>query len=343
MNLELNPKLLDVVEFEVSSLGTTVKRRGTIVETFGEPPGAVFIEMTDSQGLPLSYVTQKIEDIKRVWAAQAPAREPRLTEAEQYFEKGILFLQNGLIARGKEHFARAFSLDANLRASLLNATNALAQKGKLDAAIRVYGLILELQPQYQLARENLSAAHVQRGIRLGRAGLLNQGIEDFNLALMLRPRQESVELIRKNLVAAYTRLGIQHSDIKQYQEAVSYFIVAFELDLSDTTQRNLALALVASSAAKTESASPVPDVEFFRQAIQMGLTFSECLNAYGATLARHGRVSEARRALEAAVEADPKNELAKKNLETMLRQEIPGDLMTGLMPLEAQEVHLAEA
>jgi hypothetical protein len=82
----------------------------------------------------------------------------------------------------------------------------------------------------------------------------------------------------------------------------------------------------------------VPEAEFFRQAIQMGLTFSECLNAYGATLARHGRVSEATRALESAVEADAKNELAKKNLKTIRRQPIPGDLITGLVAIETQEL-----
>jgi tetratricopeptide (TPR) repeat protein len=340
MNVELNPRLLDVVEFNDSSLGKSVRRRGTVVETFGQPPNAVLIEMANSQGLPLSYISQKTQDIRGVWPLEAPAAEPTSEDAQQYFEKGILFLQNGLIARAKDHFSKAFSLDANLRASLLNATNVLAQKGKLDAAIQVYGLILELQPEYELARQNLSAAHVERGIRLGRAGLLNRAIEDFNTALMLRPSKESVELIRKNLVAAYTQLGIRYSNAKQYQDAVSHFLVAFELDPSDVTQRNLALGLVASFAAKTQAESQVPDAEFFRQAIQMGLTFSECMNAYAATLAAHGRISEARRALETAVQADPKNELAKKNLETILRQ-IPADLMTGLTPLEAQELHLA--
>jgi tetratricopeptide (TPR) repeat protein len=342
MNVELNPKLLDVVEFQDSTSGATVKRRGTIVETFGDHPNVVLIEIADSQGVPLSYVTQKRENIKIVWASEPQVQEPTLPEAEQHFEKGILFLQNGLFARAKDHFSKAFTLDENLRASLLSATNALVQKGKLDAAIRVYGLILELQPQYELARQNLSAAYVARGIKLGRAGRLNQAVEDFNRALMLRSSKESLELIRKNLVAAYTQLGIRYSDHKQYQDAVSHFLVALELDPSDVTQRNLAIALVASSAAKAQAESQPPDAEFFRQAIQMGLTFSECMNAYAATLAAHGRISEARRALETAVQADPKNELAKKNLETISQQEIiPGDLMTGLIRLESQELRLA--
>src|SRR5713226_3354050 len=344
MNLEINPKLLDVVEFQDSSLGTTVKQTGTIVETFGDPPIAVLVEVTDSQGIPESFATKKIGDIQRVWEAKIPAEHAKPGEPQQYFENGFLYLQNGLIGRAKEHFAQAFSLDKDLRASLLESANLLARKGKLEAALRVYSLLLELQPEYELARENLAAAYVQRGIHRGRTGLLDQAIEDFKTALMLRPgRPESLELIRRNLVAAYTHLGVQHSNMKLYSEAVAYFVFAFELEPSDLTQQNLAIALIASSVPSTESGSLVPGEDFFRQAIQMGLSLSRCLNAYGATLAHHGRISEAVRALERAVQVDPKNEMAMKSLETLRLEEPPGDLPTGLTPLEPREMRLTEA
>jgi tetratricopeptide (TPR) repeat protein len=230
MNLELNPKLLDVVEFEDSSLGTTVNKAGTIVETFGNPPNTVLVEMADSEGVPEAFVTKKVEDIRKVWETKPAPRWPKPKEAQQYFENGFLYLQNGLFGQAKGQFAKAFSLDVNLRASLLESTNVLARKDKLDAAIRVYGLLLELQPTYEVARENLAAAFVQRGVKRGRTGLLDHAIEDFKTALMLRPRRpESLELIQKNLVAAYTHLAVRHSDMKLYSEAVAYFFLAFEL------------------------------------------------------------------------------------------------------------------
>lgn len=344
MSLELNPKLLDVVEFEDSSLGTIVKRTGTIVETFGVPPKAVLIETADSEGIAESFVTKKVVDIQKVWEAKPTAEQATLREAKHYFEGGILYLQNGAFGRAKEQFAKAFSLDVNLRAGLLASTNVLARNGKLDAAVRVYSLLFELQPEYELARENLAAAYVDRGVKRGRSGLLDQAIEDFKSALMLRPKRPgSQELIQKNLAAAYTHLAVQYSSIKLYSEAVGYFVLAFELHPSDLTQRNLAIALVASSVPKMESGSQVPGEDFFRQAIQMGLTLSQCLNAYGATLSHHGRISEAVRALERAVQVDPRNEMARKNLDILLRPEPPGDLPTGLTPLEPREMHLAEA
>src|SRR5260370_25984235 len=202
MNVELNPRLLDLVEFDDSSLGVTTKRTGTIVETFGEPTHAVLIEIADSQGVPERFLTKKLDDIRIVWTVK-PKAETTIPEAKQYFEEAVLFLQNGLIGRAKTHFAKAFSLNEKLRANLLESTNDLARKGGLDAAIRVYSLLLELRPEYEIARENLSAARVQRGIKNGRAGLLHDSMEDFKAALLLRPRRPaSVELVRRNLIAA---------------------------------------------------------------------------------------------------------------------------------------------
>jgi tetratricopeptide (TPR) repeat protein len=344
MKLELNPNLLDVVEFEDPSLGTPVRRTGTIVETFGVPPKAVLIELADSQGVPESFVTKRIEDIQKVWKVKSTEAHATPKEALHFFENGFLYLQNGEFGKAKEQFAKAFSLQLNLRASLLESTNALARKGKHEAAIRVYSLLLELQPEYEPARENLAAANVDRGVKRGRTGLYDQAIEDFKTALMLRPRRpESLELIQKNLVAAYTHLAVQHSDMKLYSEALTYFLLAFELGPSVLTQRNLAIALIAASVPKVEAGSQVPGDDFFRQPTQMGLSLSECLNAYGATLARHERIPDAVRALEKAVHLDAKNEMAKKNLEALRHPGQLPDLPTGLTPLEPREMHLAEA
>src|ERR1700740_2286055 len=117
MRLELNPNLLDVVEFEDSSLGTAVKRTGTIVEVFGVSPQAVLVEVADSQGVPEFFVTKKVEDVQKVWEAKPTAEPATPREAQHYFENGFLYLQNGVFGRAKEQFAKAFSLEPNLRAS----------------------------------------------------------------------------------------------------------------------------------------------------------------------------------------------------------------------------------
>jgi tetratricopeptide (TPR) repeat protein len=315
-----------------------VKKTGTVVEFFGEPPRAVLIEVADEHGVPLSFVTKKSDEVKTIWTlTEVPRKELELSEEAQFFERGLLFLQNGLILQAKAEFSKAFAIDPRLAGSLLNLTTRLIDRKAFGTAIRIYELILELQPQYQPARENLVATHVNRGMDFARRGNLYRAIEDFNLGLMHGPSEKAVDVIRKNLVASYTQIGIRHSEIKQYQEAIEYFLWALELEPSEITRRNLAVALVAASAAKSEGQPLSAYEESFRQPIRMGLTLSECLNAYGATLASIGRIREARSALTAALEADPKNQIAEKNLGALKEEAVPTGLIAGLNPLEVEE------
>lgn len=348
MNVQLNPKLLDVVELEgvEPRPSASPSIRGTVVEIFTEPTKAALIEVLDQNGVPRDFVTRPIEHMKTVWTApESVAMEVERDDPQRSFEKGILLLQNGLIAEAKHHFAQAFALEPRLAASLVNSTNILAQRGVFDAAIFIYELILELQPQYALGRENLAITHLNRGVQYARLRAIDKAVDDFNAALALGPSAKVVELARQNLVAAYTQLGILHAEIRRYQEALANFVAAFQLNPSDITRKNLALTLVSLSAERTENRSQLPRATFFTRAMQMGLTLSECLNAYGATLAGLGQLSEARRALEAAVEADSTNELAKKNLGILLARGVPFEvtpLTFGLESLETQSLQQSQ-
>ncbi len=68
----------------------------------------------------------------------------------------------------------------------------------------------------------------------------------------------------------------------------------------------------------------------------MGLTLSECLNAHGATLAGLGKFSEAKRALEDAIKANPQNETARKNLKFLSTRQANEVLIVGMVPFEIQ-------
>ncbi len=340
MNVELNPKLLDIVEAKVdlSTLGVFAGMRGTVVEMLGEPPQLFLVEMADQSGITKGFATLTAEQIRSVWTYREPAvAEAAVSEATRAFEEGILNLQNGLIEEAKRQFARAFELDPQLAGNLVNAANDLARKGAFDAAIVVYELILDVQPQRELARENLAITHLNRGVEYARRGAIDKALEDFTTALLVGPSQRIVGLIQKNLVAAYTQLGIRHAEIKRYEEATDNFVLAFALSPSDTTRRNLGLTFVSLLASKMEGRVFMVRERILRQAMRMGLSLSECLNAYGATLASLGQMSEARQALEAALEANPANELAKKNLEIVLAQKSPLEIPVFLLGLKAVE------
>ena len=208
----------------------------------------------------------------------------------------------------------------------------------------LYALIMELQPDYETARENLARAHLNRGVASAKIGALDRAMLDFDMAMRLRPSLETVNLARKNMAAAYTKLGIDHVGIKRFEEALQFFVVAFRLDPADQlTAKNLGLAVVCS-VAWSRPRIEVPSEEMFRESLTLGLTYSECLNAYGATLALLGDTSSARRLWKRAMEIDPANEPPQRNLAMLvLREGIPDprQLEWGLKDMQAVPAQLA--
>jgi tetratricopeptide (TPR) repeat protein len=345
MTQVLNPTLLDSVEFEDASGPTLVKRRGTVVELLGGTRApAVLIEVVDSEGVPVTLTARAIEEVKTVWRiSEQPREQSAVPEAQEAYEKGLIFLQNRAIDRAREQFSRAFALDPKLAGSLSNLTSHLAEKGGFDPAIFIYQLILELRPQYTIARENLAATFVSRGIDFARRGLVDRAIDDFNSALLVKASERVTEVAQKNLVVAYTQLGVAHTDLRQYQEAIGFFVRAFEIHPFEATAKNLALALVAHVASARTGRPKLPWKELFKRAMQIGLTFSECLNAYGATLANLGWTSEGQSVLESAVKADPQNQIARENLNRLLAPEkASAPYHPGFIPLEHQPIERAQ-
>jgi tetratricopeptide (TPR) repeat protein len=153
--------------------------------------------------------------------------------------------------------------------------------------------------------------------------------------------QSTLELGQNNLVAAYTSLGMQFADMKRYQEGMQFFYMALQLNpREEVVRRNLALALTALGASTYKPAGLPPNEEFNRF-IDMGLSLSEALNAFGATLAGRGRMIEAQDALRKALEVDPGNELARNNLELLESREMHSELPLGISPLETRGAQLA--
>jgi tetratricopeptide (TPR) repeat protein len=334
MDVEINPKLLDVVQFEAPSTnGKTLQ--GTIVDSLDDIVPTYLIEVSDASGVPTGFFTRQAQELKTIWKSTEPA-VATLPEAQQLFESGILFLQNGLVARAKEHLAQAFSLDRRWAGQLLNAMKPMAESGAFETVIFVYELLIELLPDYELAREALSVMHLNRGVEFARRGLIAKAIDDFDQALMVKPSGATVEGIRKNIGAAYGNLGVLYSEMKQYEQAQRFFQWSLQIDPSEIARKNLALAGIALAAVNRLHA---PKEHVFRQPIIAGLTLSQCLNAYGATLAGLGELTEARRTLEAALESDPHNEVARQNLATLSSRDGSLVFAMGMVRLQIESPH----
>lgn len=320
MNIELSPKILDVVEVPKRFLGfeTPGVALGTVVEVFGEPHEELLVEVSDENGVPQDLVTIPISEARKVWSASEPQGQASSDNgANLQFQEGVLLLQNSLLAEAKTHFELAFKLDPRLAGTLMNLANGLAEREIYDAAIFVYQLVLDLQPGNHLTRRNLAATYLNRGIQYAKRGAPDKAVEEFGYGLSLEPSGEIAQKVQHNLGAAYTQLGTRLAEINRHQEAVAILIIAFQISPSDVTRRNLAIALVSLQASRAEGSRQNLSIADFKRTIQMGLTFAECLNAFGATLANLGNLEGARYSLMEAIKADPGNEQARSNLERL--------------------------
>ncbi|HLJ27982.1 MAG TPA: tetratricopeptide repeat protein [Candidatus Angelobacter sp.] len=318
MKLNLDPKLLDVVKTREGALATGESvLTGTVVEILGS--GTVLVDIADERGISKDLVSLPVEQIEILWRSPTADNAVQKPGSEQSFEEGALLLQNGMIQEAKLHFARAFEADPTLAGTLMNMAIDLSKRGAFESAVVVYQIILELQPEYTLARDNLAASYVNRGAEYARRGAIDKALHLFNEALYLDPSEVVARISIWNVVAAYTELGLHHVAIKRYSDALRLFLLAFQLMPSNPTRRNLGLAMVSNSAWKHEGTDVAAEEGSFREPLLMGLTLSECLNAYGATLASLGRMSEAENFVSRAIDLDPANKLAKTNL-AILRQ-----------------------
>jgi len=285
------------------------------VEALGGPAGALLVEVADEKGVALDLVELPASEARKVWSS--PETEKQIStggEASSEFQKGVLLLQNGLLAEAKTQLELAFKDDPRLAGTLMNLGNGLAERRMYDAAALLYQLVLELQPENRLTRRNLAATYINRGIQYTERGALDKAVEQFGYSLTIDPSGDIARKAQHNLVAAYTQLGTRLAEINRHQEAVVNFFIALQIGPSDLTRKNLAIAMVSLQASRVEGSRRILTVSDFINAIRMGLTFSECLNAFGATLANLGDVDGGRRAFLEAVKEDPENELARENL-----------------------------
>jgi tetratricopeptide (TPR) repeat protein len=317
MEIELSPKILDVVEVPNRVPGSTTHGAalGTVVEVLPGPDGGLLVEVTDENGVALDLVQLPAAEAKVVWSSPELQKQASSGEGgSNEFRKGVLLLQNGFLAEAKAHFELAFKHDPRLAGTLMNLGNGLAERRLYDAAVLLYQLVLELQPENRLTRRNLAAMYINRGIQYAERGALDKAVEQFGHSLTLDPAGDIAPKAQHNLVAAYTQLGTRLAEINRHQEAVVNFFIALQIGPSDLTRRNLAIALVSLQASRVEGSRQTPSIHDFRNPVQMGLSFSECLNAFGASLANLGDLEGGRRAFLEAIRTDPENDLARINL-----------------------------
>ncbi len=187
-----------------------------------------------------------------------------------YNNLGDALADKGRVDEAIRQFQEALRLDPGDAKTYNNLGAAFDKKGQIDEAIRQYQKARQLDPDYAEACYNLGTDLVKRG-------QLDEAIRQFQEAIRLKPNDADA---RNNLGATLDKLGRFDEAIRQYQEAI-------QLKPDDADARYNLGADLARKGQLDEA------ITQYKEAIRLKPDFAEACNNLGTALARKGLLDEA--------------------------------------------------
>ncbi len=202
----------------------------------------------------------------------------------------------------------------------------LAERGKLDDAIKLYRASLEVSPSYFESHYNLALAllqqgkyedaikhfraaidarpgeprgHVSYGVALAKAGQRDDAIAQFHAAADLSP---SDPLPHDNLAKLLA------SDESRLDEAINEFQIAVRLQPANAARQRGLSALLMRKGRHTEA------VGHLEEAVKLEPTNADIHNDLGSALAMSGKLDDAIAQYQTALKLNPGHDGARRNL-----------------------------
>jgi tetratricopeptide (TPR) repeat protein len=297
----------DLVELteEIPGYDLKIGQRGFIIEAFSEPAEAYDIEFEDEEGEFLGFAySVKPEQIVNIDAV-----------AKEAFERGLSLFNSGRHPEAEREFRRAIGL----KGSYLPLLHNLIIKHYVNSedwlrTIISFRFLLQLSPEYSLARNNLARAYLNLGIQEAKKGNVEKSLDLFYAAIGIESASETISLVKQYLAAAYTQLGIQKKEEMDLQRSLDCMAKACSVDPNKSTRHNLGLAysLLGNSKLKNNEFSEA--IFLFERAEDAGLAIPALYNNHAVALVSLGDFEGAINFLERALELSPGYEIARANL-----------------------------
>lgn len=310
--------LFDVVEVaeDLPEYGVKRGEQGVVVEVFDDPEEGYILEFGDPSGTS-SRIAYWVKP-KQILNVEELAREQ--------YERGVESLKAGALFEGRRKLREAIRMSPNLIGSLLNSVlDSFGRSDDWDKLINVLHFICELSPDYQLAKNNLAIAYLNRGVQQAKYGDLDGALHLIYPAIGIATSVETSSLVRQNLAATHTSIAMVSNKkslaetnsvttVKYLKVALDNFAKACAIDPTDTTRHNLGLAHALLGNALVKLGDYVPAVASFDLAEDMGCRFPELLNNHGVALACYGHLDAAVEQFEAALQLAPQHASAIFNI-----------------------------
>ncbi|MFL6273882.1 MAG: tetratricopeptide repeat protein [Blastocatellia bacterium] len=309
-------QLLDVVEVLEDLPQFDVKRgeRGAVVEVFDEPEEAYIIEFVDGTGK------------SRIAYWVKPSQIATIDElAKEIFESGLAIFKSGNYAEAERIFKRAIEMKPSYLGVFHNSViNSLRHTREWQRFMTGLRLVLRLDPNDQIAQNNLAIAYMNFGIDKAKEGDFSFALQSLYRALGVATSPDIITNVRQSLAAVYTSWGVQAYNKGDFEFALRCMSWARENAPNATTRHNLSMAYAHLAYWEFNKRNFELAKAHFESAEDMGLVLPELLNDYGVTLIQLGKLDEAVRAFERSLELSPENVTTKMNLDLARKQAASG-------------------
>lgn len=293
----------DIPEFEVYR-----GQRGTVVEAFDKPKEGYVLEFVDtpSNTSKLAYGVRpdQIQNIEAV--------------AKEYYRKGMTALNDARFSEALRNLRKAIDIiPAYIRAVHNSLSQSIGPREDWQRFIFAMHLLRLVDPNYDMARDNLAIAYLNWGVQEAKKENYEQSLTIFQVALTVRAPNDVQQLIKDNIAASYTALATRAFQNMELEKALSLFGTAHFIASTEATRSNLAKAYFHHANSSVDHGNLDDAINSYERAEDAGLVLPEVLNNHARTLVMSGRVEDAIMLFEAAQSLAPDDELIRSNLATI--------------------------
>lgn len=260
---------------------------------------------------------------RRIVENKAGNEKPAIPDpiAEAYFAKGFEFINKGEPGIAKRYFYQAVRIYPKFIGTLNNALMRLGNDGEWQRAITAMQLVLEINPNYEIARNNLAIAYMYAGDDKLKDDDIGLATEYYLTAINVNSTDpDIVNIGRNNLAAVYTLAGKreyekgfnefqQNKNLKNFHKQLSssltYMFRACAWKPDEATRSNVALAHTYLAEVFMLNNEPENIIYHLQQAMNSGLLSTELLLNYGIAQLALEKFEEAVWTFERALELNP--------------------------------------
>lgn len=301
----------DVVELLVDFPEYNLRKgqRGVVITEFEQPAEAYDLEIEDEGGKFSGFAySVKSEQITNLSGGS--------------LERGLEYLNEGDLRAAYRELRHAIQLRHSYIGTILHSVlRSFVDVKDWGAAVFYLRFVVQLDPDYKHARNNLAITFLNWGVEEARKGNLDDSLLLFNRALAIKSAPDVDAKIKENIAATYHQRGIQAHMNGQVEAAIVWMRLACNSYPEQKTRRNLAIACALAGRSNMERGDYESAVAALEEAEDAGLILPELLNDYAIALVFCGKIDEAKLALERALEIDPASDILRENLEKLEKKE----------------------